>query len=224
VTVRRSGDIDPGDDRPHAAAGVEEWVFTTWLPGGAAGLLTAYRRPASAAGWYWSALARPGEPLLHVAEWYVPRRSEPLLVKAHGLWAEHVCERPMQQWTVANETYAVALEDPDDALGRAYGTPSAMAFDLEWYAAGAAHRVDGGFVQDGVVHGVVELAAGPLHLTEAPARRWHRWGPELPPLELPEAYAHTGVRAVFAFPDGTTADWLLTPDGWRRSRRTGSGS
>ena len=62
------------------------------------------------------------------------------LVKAPGLWAEHTCDAPMQQWTVANETYATALDDPDDALGRAYGVPTAMAFDLEWYATGGRGR------------------------------------------------------------------------------------
>ena len=37
-------------------------------------------------------------------------------------------------------------------------------------------------------------------------------------LELPDAYAHTGLRAPFAFPDGSRADWVLTPDGWRSRR------
>ena len=216
MTVRRSDEVDADDDRPHPDAGVEEWVFTAWLPGGTAGLVTAYRRPVAANGWYWSALARRNEPILHVGEWDVPPRTDPLLVKAHGLWAEHVCERPMEQWTVANETFAVALDDPAEALGRGYGTPSAIALDLEWYADGPARRGTDGYVQDGVVHGLVELGDGPLSLAEAPARRWHRWGRSLAPLELPEAYAHTGVRAVFAFPDGAVADWLLTPDGWRR--------
>src|SRR5829696_8786540 len=121
VTVRRSDEVDTTDDRPHPGAAVEEWVFTAWLPGGGAGLITGYRRPAVGPGWYWSALARPDAPLLHVAEWHVPPRSDALLVKAHGLWAEHVCERPLEQWTVANETFADALEDPDDAVGRGYG-------------------------------------------------------------------------------------------------------
>ena len=31
---------------------------------------------------------------------------------------------------------------------------------------------------------------------------------------LPEAFAHTGLRAPFAFPDGSVVDWVLTPDGW----------
>lgn len=203
----------PADERPHPGAAVEEWVFTAWVSG--AGLVSAYRRPAIEPGWYWAALARVDRPVLHIADWDVPRRSDPLLVKAHGLWAEHVCERPMEQWTVTNETYAVALDDPADALGRGYGTPSAMAWDLEWYATAPAVTVEGGYAQDGVVHGIVELEGGPLDLREAPARRWHRWGAELSPLTLPPAYAHTGVRVVFGFPDGFVADWLLTPDGWR---------
>jgi len=66
-----------------------------------------------------------------------------------------------------------------------------------------------------VVHGTVELAGGPLDLREAPSRRWHRWGLTVAPLPLPDAYAHAGLRAVFAFPDGSVTDWVLAPDGWR---------
>jgi hypothetical protein len=205
------------DDAPHPAAGVEEWVFAGWEPGGAVGLVSGFRvrrRPAGPA-WYWAALVRRQQPLLHVVEWEVPARSDPMLVKAPGLWAEHVCDAPMRQWTVANETYAAALDDPADALGRAYGTPTAMAMDLEWYATSAALPVMGGYAQDGVVHAMIELPSGPLELSEVPARRWHRWGEALGPVEVPAAYAHTGLRAPFSFPDDTVADWVLTPDGWR---------
>jgi hypothetical protein len=206
----------PPDELPHAGAPEEEWLFVCWTSGGTAGLLSGYRirRPARP-GWYWAALVRRGEPLLHVAEWDVPGRVDPLLVKAPGLWAEHTIDVPMVQWTVANETYAAALDDPDDALGRAYGVPTAVAFDLEWYATAEPVAVVDGYVQDGVVHGLVELAGGALHLEEVAARRWHRWGAALAPVALDEAFAHTGLRAPFAFPDGTVADWVLTPDGWR---------
>jgi len=173
-------------------------------------------------GWYWAAVARPEAPLIHVADWSVPLRSDPLLVKGDGLWAEHTCDAPMEQWTVANETYATALDDPGDALGRAYGAPTAVAFDLEWYATAPPQSVAAGYEQTGVVHGLVELAgtAG-LQLREVPAHRWHRWGDRLDPVPLPEAFAHAGVRAPFAFPDGTVADWTLTPDGWRSRRESG---
>jgi hypothetical protein len=212
-----AGPLDERDEWPHGGAAVEEWVFTCWQPDASAGLLSGYRinRSPSAGGWYWAAVVGRDRPLLHLAEWDVPPRSDPLLVKAHGLWAEHTCDAPMQQWTIANETYAAALDDPAEALGRAYGVPSAIAVDLEWYAVAAPVPVPAGYAQDGVVHGLVELAGGPLHLEEVPARRWHRWGPSLGPVEVPPAYAHTGLRAPFAFPDGTSVDWVLTPDGWR---------
>jgi hypothetical protein len=210
--------VPPGplDELPHAGAADEEWLFTCWTDGGAAGLVSGYRirRPARPA-WYWAALVRRGQPLLHVTEWEVPARGDALLVKAPGLWAEHTIDVPMVQWTVANETYAAALDDPAEAMGRAYGVPTAVAFDLEWYAVAEPVDVEGGYRQDGVVHGLVELADAPMHLAEIPARRWHRWGQALGPVTMEEAFAHTGLRAPFAFPDGTVADWVLTPDGWR---------
>lgn len=211
--------LDPRHDHPHPDAGVEEWVFTAWVPDGSLGVVSAHRATGRRA-WYWSAVVRDGAPLLHVAEWDVPRRADsPDVLKAHGLWAEHHCEAPMEQWTVANECFAAALDDPDEALGRGFGTPTGLALDLEWYATRppiALTAVEGmGFRQDGVVHGVIETAGGPLHLTEAPGRRWRRWGTALGALTLPDAYAHTGLRAPFAFPDGTVADWVLTPDGFR---------
>lgn len=216
-----------GDEMRHPDAAVEEWLFTCWTApnhqAGVIGVVSGYRIVGRAAdpqtGWYWSAVARAGEPLVHVADWSVPPRPDPLLVKSDGLWAEHTCDVPMEQWTVTNETYAAALDDPDDALGRAYGEPTAVALDLEWYATAPPRTVDSGYGQPGVVHAVIELAgtAG-LRLDDVQAYRWHRWGDRLAPVTLPEAYAHVGVRAPFAFPDGTVADWALTPDGWRARR------
>ena len=147
-----------------------------------------------------------------------------MIVKAEALWAEHVCDAPFEQWSIGNETYAVELDDPEEALGRAYGARRPIALDLEWYATRArAARADG-YEQAGVVHGRIDLVTesgqlAAVELDEAPARRWHRWGDRLGALELDDAYAHTGLRAPFAFPDGTVADWVLTPDGWRSRRR-----
>ena len=224
-----------GDERRHPDAATEEWLFTAWLVQPAVGVISGYRI-VGATAWYWAALAREDEPLLHVADWHVPRRADPLLVKGDGLWAEHTCDAPMEQWTIANETYAAALDDPDDALGRAYGVTTALSWDLEWYATGQPRSIASdrsasggsgrqrpawpanamsGYQQAGVVHGRIELGGSePIHLAEAPANRWHRWGDELALVELPEAFAHTGLRAPFAFPDGSVADWVLTPGGW----------
>jgi hypothetical protein len=195
-------------------------VFACWSADATLGAVSAHRLVGRTA-WYWSALVRAGAPLLHVTEWDVALRPDaPWVLKAYGLWAEHVCVAPMEQWTVSNECAATAIDDADDALGRAYGEPSAVALDLEWYATAPPEAQAGelgpGYAQDGVVHGVVELPGAQVPLSEIPARRWHRWGASLGPLVLPDAYAHTGLRAPFAFPDGTVADWVLSPDGFRR--------
>ena len=120
----------------------------------------------------------------------------------------------------ANETYATALDDPDEALGRAYGT------------------ADRDRLRPRVVrHRAAEPAASRPRLRAGrrrarrrrAARRRRSRSPRCRPgagtagatrsgrLALPDAFAHTGLRAPFAFPDGTVADWVLTPDGWRGS-------
>ncbi|MDQ3470209.1 MAG: hypothetical protein M3487_10670 [Actinomycetota bacterium] len=208
------GGFADGDDVRHDGAAVEEWVFTCWAADGSLGAVSAHR-VIDRTAWYWAALVRPGEPLLHVTEWDITVRADPSVLKAHGLWAEHICDAPMQQWTITNECFAIALDDPDDALGQAYGTPTAVAFDLEWYATASPTPHDGGYAQEGVVHGLVELPGERLTVAEIPARRWHRWGDSLGPLALPAAYAHTGLRAPVALPDGSVLDWVLSPDGWR---------
>ena len=73
----------------------------------------------------------------------------------------------MEQWTVGNETYAASFDDPEDALGRGYGIPTPIAFDLEWYATAAEQRLDAqpdmstGYEQAGVVHGSIEILGEP---------------------------------------------------------------
>lgn len=223
----------PADERPHPDGGAEEWVFAAWTPDARVGLVSGHRLLPAVDGarrraWYWAAYALAGGPLYHVAEFDIDVRADPFVVKAEQLWAEHTCDAPWEQWTIGNETYAAALDEVDEALGRVYGMPTPIAFDVEWYATGppvplvSAPGVST-FTQPGVVHGVVEIAGRPGdELVEVPARRWRRWaarGAELGAIPLDVARAHTGVRVPVVLPDGTVLDWLLTPSGWctRRS-------
>ena len=212
----------------HDEAPVEEWVFAAWTPDGRLGVISGHRIVGRIA-WYWAALAREGRSLLHVTDFDVPVRADPFIVKGEALWAEHHCDAEMQQWSIGNETYASAIEDADEALGRAYGDPTPIAFDLEWYATGRPTPIepvgdragiDSGYEQLGVVHGAIEVLGEPrLELTEVPAHRWHRWTTHATgfgPLALPEVRAHAGVRAPIAFPDGSVSDLVLTPEGWAR--------
>ncbi len=218
---------------------VEEWVFAAWTPDAGLGVVSGHRILGRTA-WYWSAVARPGRPLLHVVDTAVPVRADPFVVKGEALWAEHQRDAPMEQWSIGNETYAAALDHPDEALERAYGTPTPIALDLEWYATAPPVEpvdlagADDGYEQEGTVHGAIEIQGEPtIELVEVPARRWHRWravtaddlsiGAEpggegaggIRPIRLAPAVAHAGVRAPFAFPDGTVADLVLTTGGWR---------
>ena len=239
VSLRTFGDVD---DLRHPDT-VEEWVFAAWTADGDLGVLSGHRIVGRRA-WYWAALARSGRPLLHITDFEVPVRADPFIVKGEALWAEHTCDAPMEQWSIGNETYASAIEDTDDALGLGYGTPTPIAFDLEWYATAPPQPLQSllpppknarfvapsatneenfgtrpvGYEQAGVVHGAVEiLNESTVELAEVPAHRWHRWSSgHFGPLTLPEAVAHTGVRAPFTFPDGSVSDLVVTPEGWAR--------
>ena len=212
--------VDPTDERPHPGAAVDEWVFAAWANDGTFGVVSGHRLLGGRA-WYWSALVRAGRPLLHLAEWEVRVRPDPFVVKAPEMWAEHHCDAPLEQWSIGNEAYFAAFDDPSEALGRGYGVPTPTAIDLEWYAVGEPGSIAHGFVQEGVVHGAIEVAGEPTtQLSEVPARRWRRWSPRagLDPVALTTVVAHTGLRAPFAFPDGAVADWVVSPSGWARRR------
>ena len=178
--------VDEGPHDEPAGERFEGWELELWAPDASLGLLIALvRPPAPAPLWYWAALVRAGQPLVLVVDLAVPRRSDPLLVKADGVWAEHLVEVPFAQWAIANEAMAVALDDPLDGLGRAYGEVTPIAVDLEWYAIAAAGPLTGpwaaagldGYEQLGEVEGLVELAGGPLVLPGVAALRRHWWGP-----------------------------------------------
>jgi hypothetical protein len=211
-----AAELPKAAERPHAGALHEEWTWSFWASDASLGGFVSYRLVGTSNAWYTWALARVGHPLLHVTEWDIPRRSDPMLAKAQAMWAEFVCEAPFEQWTVGNETYAVELDDPAEALGRAYGTAVPIASDIEWYATAPPSLITDGYEQAGVVHGSVELTAGPLDFAELPAHRTHRWSASpLQPLQFDRAYAHVGLAAPIRFPDGSEMPLVLTSGGWR---------
>jgi hypothetical protein len=207
---------DPTDEDRHLPTTdpwwAETYVFDLWTVDGGTGAFTWLTLlPVQRQAWYWSVLVRAGEPLLHVADIDLPLPTTGLRVRTTGLWADHHCEAPFEQWTVRNECHAVALDDPADALGRAYGTAAALAFDVEWYAAGRATPVAGGYAQAGEAHAVIEVVGGPLEVV-GPAARSHTWGP----LTIPSEPAGDGARhtAYFRGPGPLTVTRTLGESGW----------
>lgn len=192
-------------------------MFEAWTPPADVGLVTALvLLPNQGRAWYWAMLVRAGHPLLHLAVLDAALPVSGLMVRTTGLWADHICEAPFEQWTVANEAHVVALDDPDDATGRAYGVPEPLAFDVEWYAAGPAELGPNGYGQAGEVHGVVELAGSHLDLV-GPARRRHGWGGSWPVAPSVQRPRPPGLRAPVAL-DGPGGPWVLdrvlTATGW----------
>jgi hypothetical protein len=173
------GVLHPTDEGRHPPGGegwTETWVFDAWRPDASAGTFTWLTLlPNERKAWYWSVLVRPGEPQIYVADLDVPLPASGLGLRTHGLWADHTCEAPFEQWTVQNECHAVALADPRDALGTGFGDMAPLAIDMEWYGTEPAETVATGYRQSGEAHALVELAGGPLELV-GPAARRHTWG------------------------------------------------
>jgi hypothetical protein len=207
---------DPTDEDRHQPdadpAWAETYVFDIWTGDGAVGAFTWLTMlPGQRRAWYWCVLVREGEPLLHVADVDLPLPTAGLRVRTTGLWADHQCEAPFEQWTVRNECHAVALDDPADALGRAYGTAAAVAFDVEWYATERAVALTGGYTQAGEAHAVIEVAGGPLEVV-GPAARSHTWGGlDLPTDPLPAG----GHDAFLRGPGAVAVHRTLTASGWQ---------
>lgn len=208
-------EFDERDEEPHAMCDSEEWTFAWWLPDGSVAGYTSYRLVGSSRAWYCWGLWRRGQPLLHITEFEIARRSNPMIAKAEAMWAEYTCDAPFEQWTLGNETYAVELDDPVDALGRAYGRAVPIASDLEWYATTDAVSIPDGYGQSGRLLGTVETVGGTVQLAELMAHRTHRWSMQsaLDELDGSIVTAHLGPRLPFRFPDGIVRDLYLTNEG-----------
>ncbi len=200
--------VEPRDERPHqppddgdgAAPDVpwsDSWVFDFAAADGTlGGWVRITRFPELGRSWYEAVVAGPRQQLLTVVDHDVPFRSSALEVRTTGLWADHVCETPLDHWTVGLEAFALGVDDPRDLDGPpgqdhadVRGDRVPLGFDLEWEADGPAVEppggtgpgVVGGFVQASRVHGELLLgdAEIDLHAVGARHRRWGRldwWG------------------------------------------------
>jgi hypothetical protein len=85
-------------------------------------------------GWYWMVVAGRDRICVAVVDPDVALTSAPasLEYRSPGLWADHNCTEPGGHWSVAAEAFGVALTDPWDIWGRAFGDPTAVGADLEW--------------------------------------------------------------------------------------------
>ncbi len=228
-----AGTVPASDEGRHATGDGPWWAERWWFgwcegidgdPGAlSGGFVELVLFPNQRSGWYRAAWVRPGEPLLAIVDHGVPLPRVGLELRADGLWADHTIEAPLAQWTIANEAFALAVEDPDELTGRAYGVPTPLALDAEWYADRPAVALTGGpvagYTQDGGLEGTVELGGGRrVEVRRARAWRSHTWGP----LVLPDAadVAPDTVRGRvpdrWPTPFDAVVEDVLTAAGWLR--------
>ncbi len=214
------GELTAADELAHADVAVEAWWWWAWDAAGTTGVFVGLELHGERFD-YWAGVVRPGQPYLYLGELRGTGRRAGLELKPPELWADHVCDSPWRQWSVANEGYGVLLEPAEEAWGRAYGERVPLAVDLEWSAAGPpvvlpAGRTgppDGarGYAQDGSADVVVELLGGPLHL-DGRARRVHVWGAPYVPADL--AAPTQCPVAPYRRSDGRRVQQVLTPGGY----------
>ena len=173
--------------------------------------------PSQRRAWYWSALVRAEGRLVCLVDLDVRIPPRSLEIRADGLWADHICEERLEHWTIGNEAFGIALDDPGDALGRALGDPTPLGFDLEWEASSAPTPMTGsmGYVVDATVHGEVLIGSESLNI-DVTGCWWHRWG-NFDWIALSAGLRPEGLRAPVALEiDGQrrALELILRQDGW----------
>ena len=193
-----SADFDlPGDRRGAPAHWCEQWSFDAVFPDPDDGgvmlgvAVSVGRRPATGRGWYHAVVVGPGRATVFVidTDLVLGGGAGGLELRSPGLWADHNASAALGHWTVAAEAFGVALDDPWDAWGRAFGTPQPVGLDLEWDPVGAPDGPADGSADDAgswwvgcEVHGVV-LVGDERHEVTGYGTRGRSWGPAVPVAE-----------------------------------------
>ena len=180
----------PADERPHPPGPGRDWEESWHFDfvahdGSLGGFVRLVLRPGEGTAWYWAYLAGFHRPVVVVRDHELdlpPRLRGPNAVAARtlelrgpGLWAQLICETPLDHWSAGLEAAGVALDDPAEGLRGERGDPVPLGLDLEWEATGAPAAEGAGYAQPAAVHGEVLLGSQRL---DVEARGWwaHRWG------------------------------------------------
>ena len=168
------------DERPHDPGPqlrwAEAWSFDFFSDDGALG---GWGRlvllPNLGTAWYHAFLAGPGRQLVAVTDTEVPLPRGPLEIRTTGLWATHICETPLDHWTIGLEAFGLGVDDPAELYGRQLGDRVPLGFDLEWEAEGPAEDDDAGYHQWCRVSGEILVGSEEIDF-DGWGRRTHQWG------------------------------------------------
>ena len=200
------------DELRHTGSEVEAWWWWGHNPAADVGVFVGLELRGQRFD-YWAGLVRASEPYLHIVELDGVGLRAGLEIKPAEMWADHQCDVPFRHWSVGNEAHGVLLEDPLEAVRRAFGTPVAATFDIEWYSDVEATAIAGGYEQTGEVDAHVTLVEGVVAF-EGPAHRVHVWGMPYSPPSMALGAIDDGLRAPYRRHDGGNVMQSLTDRGW----------
>ncbi|MCX7619856.1 MAG: hypothetical protein N2037_03300 [Acidimicrobiales bacterium] len=177
--------VDPADEYFHTPGPEplwnESWYFDFFTEDGSlGGYVRLGRYPNSGVIWYWACIVGSGRPLVTVIDNAVPIPTNPRSHELHGamLWADHNCETPLEHWSLGLETHAIALDDPADVYGKAYGDRTPLAFELDWHTDGLVFTYPSSVTPYEIpcrVSGTVDVGAEHFEF-EGFGQRDHSWG------------------------------------------------
>jgi hypothetical protein len=162
----------------------ETWQFDFVAAGGApAGFVALHRYPNLGVAWYWASFVTPSG-LVAVRDHEVPPPKAGLEIRTDGLWAELVCETPLEHWSGGLEAFGIRYDDPADAWGDEWGHRLAVGLDFEWELTGPPVEApvpgppgepEGAFLQPGTMWGEILVGPSvrlPFEGTAVKSRRW----------------------------------------------------
>jgi hypothetical protein len=211
VSDLRAGWADADEGR-HADVAVESWWWWGRSPRAELGCFVGFELRGNRFD-YWAGLVRNGHPYLYVEELDGTGLRQGLEIKPPQMWADHVCDVPFSQWSLGNEAHGVLIDDADEAMRTAFGTPVPVTFDIEWYASSPADEIANGYRQLGEVDVRVELLEGVLEI-RGPGERVHVWGAPYVPSDVAMPVVGDDERAPYRRSDGRAVDQALTAAGW----------
>lgn len=191
--------MEPGAERLSDTDGASStWWFAFWDGTGVAAWIQITAHGPSRRSRYVATWVEPGATSVVVADaempWPKPERY--LEIRGRGLWAHHVCEEPLERWSVGLEAVAVAHEEPAQGLEDGWGDPDGLAGDLEWEAVAPPVARSDGYDQPCRVDGVFERVGREIRPDDAPGHRGRFAGDDEPALVIVGRLDGTPVAAV----------------------------
>lgn len=128
-------------------------------------------------------------------------------VRASGLWADHVCETPLEHWSFGLEAFALAVDEPSALVHLGVGDRVPLGWELEfeaaappqWFADPANAPVTG-YGQIGRCHGLLLDASGETPV-DGVARRTRWWG-AIDPISIDVGDPGGRIDQSIDLPDG----------------------